>query len=172
MRTPDIEGVAIHDGPESCAGVREGGGEALTGVRAGQLLSREITDFGVPTSSHEAEGHIAGGVSASRSVDPARSENLCMYGVLPAREPGGPAARPPGDHRAGRSGKAEVSTPGMHERGKSDGPVVPAKPPNKAAGAVAEVVEEGGLAEGNTASTTRPGRRAGSGRAKRAGPCA
>ena len=38
--------------------------------------------FGVPTSSHEAEGHTAGGVSASRSVDPARSENLCMYGVL------------------------------------------------------------------------------------------
>ena len=46
MRTPDIEGVAIHDGPESCAGVREGGGEALTGVRAGQPLSREITASG------------------------------------------------------------------------------------------------------------------------------
>jgi hypothetical protein len=38
--------------------------------------------FGVPTSSHEAEGNTAGGVSASRSVGPARSENLCMYGVL------------------------------------------------------------------------------------------
>ena len=38
--------------------------------------------FGVPTSSHEAEGHTAGGVSASRSVDPARSENLRMHGVL------------------------------------------------------------------------------------------
>jgi hypothetical protein len=46
MRTPDIEGVAIHDGPESCAVVREGGGEALTGVRAGQPLSREITASG------------------------------------------------------------------------------------------------------------------------------
>jgi RNA-directed DNA polymerase len=46
MRTPDIEGVAIHDGPESCAGVREGDGEALTGVRAGQPLSREITASG------------------------------------------------------------------------------------------------------------------------------
>src|SRR3954471_15458506 len=49
----------------------------------------------------------------------------------------------------------------MHERGKSDSPVVPAKPPNKAASAAAEVVEERGLAEGNTASETRPGRRAG-----------
>ena len=46
MRTPDIEGVAIHDGPESCAGVCEGGGEALIGVRAGQPLSREITTSG------------------------------------------------------------------------------------------------------------------------------
>ena len=46
MKTPDIEGVAIHDGPESCVGVREGVCEALTGVRAGQPLSREITVSG------------------------------------------------------------------------------------------------------------------------------
>jgi hypothetical protein len=38
--------------------------------------------FGVPTPSHEAEGHTAGGVSASRWAGPARSENLCVYGVL------------------------------------------------------------------------------------------
>jgi RNA-directed DNA polymerase len=49
----------------------------------------------------------------------------------------------------------------MNERGKSDSPVVPAKPPNKTS--VAEVVEERGLAKGNTASKTRPGHRAGSG---------
>jgi hypothetical protein len=36
----------------------------------------------------------------------------------------------------------------MDERGKSDGPVVPAKPPNNTAGAVAEVVEEEGSAPG------------------------
>lgn len=51
----------------------------------------------------------------------------------------------------------------MDERGKSDGPVVPAKPPNKAACAVAEVVEERGPAKGNTASSTHPGRSAGPG---------
>ena len=51
----------------------------------------------------------------------------------------------------------------MNERGKSDGPVVPAKPPNKAAAAAAEVVEERGPAKGNTASKTRPGRSAGPG---------
>jgi hypothetical protein len=49
----------------------------------------------------------------------------------------------------------------MNERGKSDSPVVPAKPSNKTS--VAEVVEERGLAEGNTSSTTHPGRRAGTG---------
>jgi RNA-directed DNA polymerase len=49
----------------------------------------------------------------------------------------------------------------MHERGKSDSPVVPAKLPNNAARAVAEVVEERGLAKGNTASKTRPGHSAG-----------
>ena len=51
----------------------------------------------------------------------------------------------------------------MNERGKSDGPVVPANPPNKAAGAAAEVGEERGPAKGNTASKTRPGHSAGSG---------
>lgn len=39
----------------------------------------------------------------------------------------------------------------MHERGKSDSPVVPVKPSNKAASAAAEMVEERGLAEENTA---------------------
>src|SRR5213080_3917548 len=50
----------------------------------------------------------------------------------------------------------------MNECGKSDSPVVPAKPLNNA-GMAAEVVEERGLAEGNTHSATHPGRGAGSG---------
>ncbi len=40
----------------------------------------------------------------------------------------------------------------MNERGKSDSPVVPAKPLNKAASAAAEVVEGRGLAKGNATS--------------------
>jgi len=51
----------------------------------------------------------------------------------------------------------------MHDRGKSDGPVVPAKSPNNTGVPVAEAVEERGPAEGNAASKTRPGRRAGPG---------
>jgi RNA-directed DNA polymerase len=51
----------------------------------------------------------------------------------------------------------------MNEGGKSDGRVVPAKPANKPASAGAESVEGRRPAEGNTASKTRPGRRAGQG---------
>ncbi len=47
----------------------------------------------------------------------------------------------------------------MHEDGKSDSPVLPANPPNKAL--AAEVGEGRGLAEGNTTDPTRPGRSAG-----------
>jgi len=49
----------------------------------------------------------------------------------------------------------------MHEHRKSDRPVVPTKLPNNAASAVAEAVEERGLAEGNADSKTRPGHSAG-----------
>jgi RNA-directed DNA polymerase len=49
----------------------------------------------------------------------------------------------------------------MHGHGKSDRPVVPAKPPNKPARAGAEVVEGRGLGKGNANGTTRPGHRAG-----------
>src|SRR4029450_9712762 len=37
------EGLATHPGPQSCGAAREGGVEALTGVRAGRVFSRERT---------------------------------------------------------------------------------------------------------------------------------
>src|SRR5919197_6788718 len=51
----------------------------------------------------------------------------------------------------------------MDDRGKSDHPVVPAKPPNNAQGGAAEAVEGRGSPKGNAAGETRPGRRAGQG---------
>jgi group II intron reverse transcriptase/maturase len=51
----------------------------------------------------------------------------------------------------------------MDDRGQSDGLVVPGKLPNNAQGGAAEAVEGSGPAKGNTASETRPGRRAGQG---------
>src|SRR5262249_52115180 len=47
----------------------------------------------------------------------------------------------------------------MHEDGKSDSPVLPAKPPNKAV--ATEAVEGRGLTKGNTARTAGSGPRAG-----------
>ena len=91
MRTPDIEGVAIHGGPESCVGDPRGRSEALTGARAGQLLSREITVSG-----------------CRRPVVPARSENLCMYGVLMRENREIPLLARPADQRAGRPGNVEA----------------------------------------------------------------
>ena len=61
-------------------------------------------------------------------------------------------------------------SPSMQDYYRQKGPRVrdlprptPAKPANKAGGAAAEVVEGRGSAEGNTAGTTYPGRRAGQG---------
>ena len=42
MKEPHAEGLATHGGPESCAAIREEGSEALTGVHAGTVFSREI----------------------------------------------------------------------------------------------------------------------------------
>lgn len=81
MRELYIEGVAIHDDPESCVGVREDGGEALTGARAG---------WAIEPRNHWFRGADAVEMSGRQhrwrrfrepSADPARSENLCMYGT-------------------------------------------------------------------------------------------
>jgi RNA-directed DNA polymerase len=53
--------------------------------------------------------------------------------------------------------------PEVNEHEKSDVPVVPTSPPNKAAFAAAEAGEERGTAKGNTISTPRPGPSAGVG---------
>jgi hypothetical protein len=50
-------------------------------VQAG-LLSREINEFGVPTPLNRSEGNIAGGAIRESPGGPARSENLCMYGIF------------------------------------------------------------------------------------------
>ena len=42
MKESYVEGLASYGGPESCVHAREGVGEALTGVRAGRVSSREI----------------------------------------------------------------------------------------------------------------------------------
>jgi hypothetical protein len=77
-----IEGVAIHDGPESCVGVHEGGGEALTGVRAGWAIEpRNHLVRGADAVSRSGRPHRQ---QRYRELlgDPARSENLGMHGIF------------------------------------------------------------------------------------------
>ena len=42
MKVSYVKGLANRDGPESCVAARKSVGEALTGVRAGLVLSREM----------------------------------------------------------------------------------------------------------------------------------
>ena len=58
MRESYREGLASYSGPESCATGREARSEALTGVWAGRVLSREIFASEAPTRSCNAEGNI------------------------------------------------------------------------------------------------------------------
>lgn len=63
MKVHYDEGVAIHIGPEPCAGIREDVGEASVGVHIGQPLSRESVIFRVPTLSYERKATQAGALS-------------------------------------------------------------------------------------------------------------
>jgi hypothetical protein len=49
MKELYVEGLAIHVGPESCVDVREGVGEALTGVRTGWAIEPRYQRSGVLT---------------------------------------------------------------------------------------------------------------------------
>jgi hypothetical protein len=65
VRVHRDEGVANHIGPESCAGIREGGGEASTGESTGQPLSRERSKTPGADAVQTAEGNTCGRASAS-----------------------------------------------------------------------------------------------------------
>ena len=86
MKVSYGEGLATHTGSESCIGVRKGAGEALTGVRAGQVLSREIeTPSRKRWLLRGADAVEMGGRQnwgrryRETLVDSARSETLRMY---------------------------------------------------------------------------------------------
>ena len=76
MKEPYDEGVANHIGPESCGDDSNGMAEALTGVRAGQVLSREMLAYSrVPTEWVSRKAIPI--VSLSRDTeDSARSKTL------------------------------------------------------------------------------------------------
>src|SRR5215469_10072906 len=150
MKESYRKGIASHPDPQSCGSGREAAAEALTGAHAGQPLSCEIRQSGVPTLLSEAEGNTAGGDMGEPSADPAQSKTLCMRGNSSHgnREiPSPPAA----DGATGRPEKATSRTSGVHGVGKSDGCIIPQKPPNKDGPPTsAEGVEGRRPTEGNT----------------------
>ena len=87
MQVHHDEGVANRIDPESCADTREGIGEALTGERIGQPLSRERI---IPDADtvHRVEGNTDGHVSASAWTI-RRGRRPWHVQTLFAREPGG-----------------------------------------------------------------------------------
>ena len=106
MKESYVKGLAAHGGPESCGGVREDTVEALTGVRAGRVFSRERT---IPPGCRRRRrrrkarpgASLSQGTPESRAVkDPEHVRKHL------AREPGDPMFTGP-DGRAGRGGKSK-----------------------------------------------------------------
>jgi hypothetical protein len=75
-----VEGLATHDGPESCVDVPRGRGEALTGARAGRAIEPRNKRIGVPTLSKRRKATPLAALRES-PVGPAWSENQGMYGT-------------------------------------------------------------------------------------------
>ena len=74
------EDLASHTDPESCTVAREGGREALTGVCAGELLSREIRRVrGADAVSKSGRQHSLPR-HGERQSSHARSQTLSMHG--------------------------------------------------------------------------------------------
>jgi hypothetical protein len=82
MKESYIEEPATHDGPESCAVGREAGGEALTGVRAGRVLSRVMHESlrGADVLEDDGRPH-PWGRHGETPRDPARSETPSTSGI-------------------------------------------------------------------------------------------
>ena len=88
------EGVANHIGPEPCAGIREGVGEASAGERIGQPLSRDRKLIPGADAVCVVEGNMSRSANASTWAT-RRGLRPWHVRTLLAREPGDPTS----DHR-------------------------------------------------------------------------
>ena len=85
MEVSYVEGIASYGGPESCVHIREGVGEALTGGRAGRVLSCVIhapgrkawDDRGAEAVEISRRPHRACRIGEA-GMDPAQSETPRM----------------------------------------------------------------------------------------------
>jgi hypothetical protein len=76
VQVPYDEGVAIHIGPEPCADVRKGAGEASAGECTGQPLNRERPIILGANTVPNVEGQTHGRAFSERLDDPAWSQTL------------------------------------------------------------------------------------------------
>jgi hypothetical protein len=100
------EGLATHTGPESCAAVREDGREALTGVRAGRVFSRETNILRDADAVEEGGRPHPGRRYRETLRSPARSKTPSMSGHT-SRENRERPWSPVADGAAGRIGKSK-----------------------------------------------------------------
>jgi hypothetical protein len=106
MKESYVEGLAAHDGPESCVDVREDVGEALTGVRAGRVFSRE-RDNPPGCRRCKEKRKATSGVPPSRgTTGPRAVRDPVHVRKHLAREPGDPTFAAL-DGRDGRIGKSK-----------------------------------------------------------------
>ena len=151
MKVSNSKGIANHADPESCVCTRKVAGEALTGGRAGQVLSRESknklrgADVVVgPEGNMEA-------IVIARSFTPPRGPRPCARMEVTHTGAGRSRFRPWVMAQGPRC-ESERSTTAMYGNGKSDRSIVAEKRSNKEGGALssAEGVEPSGLTKGNT----------------------
>src|SRR5215831_16309997 len=106
MKESHVKGPATHDGPESCGASRKGSVEALTGVCAGRVFSREsnlLRDAdAVRRSGRQHRTHCHREMRPS----PARSETPCTHGNT-SHENREVLCSPTADGAAGRVGKSK-----------------------------------------------------------------
>ncbi len=100
------EGLATHTAPESCGVTREGGVEALTGVRAGRVFSRESISLRDADAVEESGRLHRVHRYREMRLGPARSETPCTYGRTSCGSREVPCS-PVADGVAGRVGKSK-----------------------------------------------------------------
>ena len=106
MKESHGEDLASHTDPESCAVLRKGGCEALTGACAGEPLSRVIGYVrGADAVTMSGRLHLMPRYG-ERYRDPARSKNLSMYRNT-LRENREIPCLPVNDGASGRIGKSK-----------------------------------------------------------------
>jgi len=102
MKVPDGEELATHASPESCASVRKGRGEALTGGRVGRVLSRERKQLRGADAVQEGGRQQPCRRYRETSRRPARSRDPVHARKHHAWEPGDPRAARGDRHRGPR----------------------------------------------------------------------